>query len=399
LGFDNKVHSLDSNAKGYYSDMSIWDIHRTQVPFLTLIAPEILRDIVVSLIDMFTQGGDLPRWPLANGYTNCMIGTHANIIIADAIFKGITNFDIQTAFKGMLQSATQTQKHAGRDDIEDWIKRGYIIYDNDNTSTSKTLEYSYDDWAVGRVAGYLNHSDIETLLLNRSKNYKNVWHAQEKYFCPRRAAGDFDCPSIKEDVFDKRYIEGDANHWRWFVPHDVPGLIELFGSKELFASELDKFFEYSKLYPSNFMPNPWYWAGNEPDIFSMYMNVYARPDFTQKAIRWLVEHKYTTKPDGIPGNDDYGTMSSWFLFSSFGFYPLSGSATYLIGSPLYDSVTIHRGDGDIKIIAHNNSPKNIYVQKVIVNGQTLTEPFLDHNKHFKGGCTLEFFMDNKPAKF
>jgi putative alpha-1,2-mannosidase len=230
LGFDNKIHKLDASQSFFLTDMSIWDTHRTQFPWLTLIRPDISLDIVKSLILMYQQGGDLPRWPLANGfflenfyefynallgYTNCMIGTHAIIVIADAYFKGeLTNispkeysitigilglksFDIKTAYEGMKQSATQSQANAGRSDIQDWIKLGYIPYDKSMRGCSETMEYACkyrlslnfstkvrdllanivsilldDDWALGNFAASLGFTEDAQLFLNRSKNYK-----------------------------------------------------------------------------------------------------------------------------------------------------------------------------------------------------------------------------------
>jgi len=210
----------------------------------------------------------------------------------------------------------------------------------------------------------------------------------------------WDCPPTWVNVFDERYIEGDAWHYRWFVPGDPQGLVELFGSPEYFAEQLDYFFSNSADDPLNVLPDPYYWAGNEPDILAVYLFDFAgRPDLTQKYVRWLMDNKYTIESDGLPGNDDYGTMSAWYTFSAIGFYPLAGSPVYMIGSPIFPKVTIHRPLGDLIIIANNASPTNIYVQNATINGQPIDmkTPLIYHSQIQKQS-TLEFWMTNVPVR-
>jgi putative alpha-1,2-mannosidase len=183
-------------------------------------------------------------------------------------------------------------------------------------------------------------------------------------------------------------------------------LIELFGDPKLFIQELDTFFIRSRPWTTTDLPNPYYWPGNEHDLFSVWQFHYAnRSDLTQLHSRWLLDHAYTTKPDGIPGNDDYGTMSAWYIFTSMGFYPLAGSSTYLTGSPAFDSITIHRKNNNctLTINVHNNSAQNIYVERVLLNGKVLsTFPFIDHINHLQcstelSTVQLEFFMSPTPS--
>jgi len=195
------------------------------------------------------------------------------------------------------------------------------------------------------------------------------------------------------DVWDPRYVEGDAWHYRFFVPHDAAGLVQMFGVNN-FVSALDEFFSNSKFDPFNIFPNPYYWAGNEEDLLSVYLFNYAgRPDLTQQYVRWLMENKYTTQPDGLPGNDDYGTMSAWFIWGALGFYPITGSTQFLVGSPIFDQVVISRPQGALTIIAHNASPKNIYVDSIVINGKpvNMNLPILDYSD-MKGPTTIQFWM-------
>ena len=170
-----------------------------------------------------------------------------------------------------------------------------------------SVEYAYDDWAVGNIAGALGFEVDQKMFLNRSKNYKNVWNSDEQFFCPKSTDGTWNCPYFFTNVFDSRNIEGDGSHWRWFAPHDAEGLISLFESKEYFVDQLNKFFSLSEDDPLNILPDPYYWAGNEPDIFAVWLFNYAgRQDLTQQYSRWNANKKFSSQADGLPGNDDYG---------------------------------------------------------------------------------------------
>lgn len=393
LGFDNKIHQLESTSKAFYTEMSIWDTFRTQFPYLALAKPEVMRDCARSLVLMYQQGGTLPRWPIANHDGFCMIGQHAVNVLADAWFKGIRDFNIHLAYEGMKKGALRTD--GGRGNLEDYIRLGYVPSEATSAGCSETVEYAYNDWAVSRIAGELGHTEDQKLFFNRSKNYMNVWNKNEKYFCARNRKGEFDCPIVKLNPFDKRYVEGDAWHWRWFAPHDMENLVSLFG-KDYFAKELEIFFKKSKDFPWNTLPNPYYWHGNEPDHFAVWMFNWAnRSDLTQLYSRWILEERYNTAPHGLDGNDDYGTLSAWYLLASIGFYPITGSSTYVIGSPLFDQFSLKHQYGVLTVIAHNNSKQNVYVDKLTINGVP-TKLFTDHSILFKGNVIAEFWMSNKP---
>jgi len=248
------------------------------------------------------------------------------------------------------------------------------------------------------MAAALNFTDDAKMFFNRSRNFKNTFSPLELFFCPRDSNGSFHCPLIKTDVFDPRYVEGDAWHYRFNAPHDVKGLIELFGSSSKLIAVLNLFLELSKLDPFNTLPNPYYWAGNEEDLFDAWIfSLAGEPSLTQKYTAWLRENKYTAFPDGIPGNDDYGTMSSWFIFSALGFYPLSATTTYVLGTPLFEKLLLQRKEGDLLILANNLSKENIYVSTVTINGISVINGSFDHSQIANGG-TIVFNMSNQPTK-
>lgn len=400
-GFDKNVHVLPQGMKRYYSDMSIWDTHRTEMPWLVLLNPDRAADMSKSLLLMFQQGGDLPRWPMADGYTNCMIGTHAIVILADSFFKG-ASFNLSLAYQAMVQAATMQQVHAGRTDLPHYLQYGYVSAEASNKAVSETLEYAYDDWALGNFAKYaMNRPSEANVFFNRSQNYRNVWSA-EKFFCPRSITGAFECPWTWVNPFDNNYIEGDAWQWRFFVPQDPAGLAGLFGSRDEFIQQLDYFISHAKDFPDLQkigLPNLYYWSGNEPDIFAPWMfSFVGRSDLTQKWTRHQIATQYSSKADGVPGNDDFGTMSAWQIFAMLGFYPQAGSDRYIVGSPVFPEVTIRRALGNIHIIAHNASNTNIYVQKLTVNGvqiDLVNAPWFSHKDIHYGG-ELEFWMSPSP---
>ena len=407
LGFDGQVHTLPEYMQHFYTDLSIWDIFRTQVPFMILHDSQRANDIIHSIMLMVEQtGGDLPKWPLANGYTGCMIGSHADILLSDLLIKREhdAHLNLTQVVETLRHVANAPQKHDGRFDPATYIRYQYVPYDMDSESASLTLSYAYDDWAIGNVMRIAGLSDEAQEYYNRSRWFEHVFDANSKFFCARRANGEFFCPTPIEqlDPFDDRYVEGDAWHYRFFVPHNTPRLIELFGGNESFVRELETFFVSGRAWPSTLLPNPYYWPGNEHNLFSVWQFHYAnRSDLTQEHSRWLLKHAYSTQADGLPGNDDYGTMSAWYIFTSMGLYPLAGSSTYLLGSPAFDRITIRRNNGQctLSVVVHDNSPTNVYVDRVLLNGDPLsTFPFIDHVEHLK--CTpnstvqLDFFMSS-----
>ena len=329
LGFDRQVHQLPDFMQHFYTDLSIWDIFRTQMPFLIFHDPQRANDVLHSILLMVEQeDGDLPKWPLANGYTDCMIGSHADIMFSDLLMKQEhdSHLNLTELVEILRHVANTNQKQDGRFDPQTYIRYQYVPYDRDRTSAPLTLSYAYDDWTIGNVMRVANLTDEAEEYYKRSLWFENVFDSQTKFFCARNSTGTLLCPTPIEllDPFDNRYVEGDAWHYRFFVPHNTPRLIELFGSNETFVKELETFFVEGRGWPSTVLPNPYYWPGNEHDLFSVWQFHYAnRSDLTQEHSRWLLKNAFTSKDDGLPGNDDYGAMSAWYIFTSMGFLSIS----------------------------------------------------------------------------
>jgi len=305
--------------------------------------------------------------------------------------------DTTLAYQAIKHALTIQQQHASFP-VSAWYHYGYIPYEVETSGASWTLELSYDSWVASNTAKALGFNQDYQIFLNASQNWKNVFDPEYKFFCPKTTTGKWECPPTWINVFDDRYTEGDAWHYRFYVPGNVSGLISLFG-KDDFVSQLEDFMYDGEFDPTNYLPNPYYWAGNEPDLLSVYeFNFAGRPDLTQRYLRWLLENEYTVLPSGLPGNDDYGAMSAWYIWGVLGVYPLSGSTTFMMGSPIFDSVQISLPGGNFIVKAYNASPENIYVEKISLNGKPidLKNSFLDW-MDIKKGCLIEFWMSpNQP---
>lgn len=408
LGFDKKTHTADGYT--YRTDMSLWDTCRTTHPLYTLIAEEIQVDCLKSLVSMAQQGvGVLPRWPMGAGYTGSMFGDAANIVIAESYLKGITDFDANAALKFMKYTSDNAVEKDGRNFVEEYNKYGYIPQDTEgvNKSVSRTLEYAWADAAIASLAKALGKNDDAEKYAEKSMYYKNIFDPETKYFRARNADGSFvwnfspyitefyDAVMIKK--FADCYCEGSARHWRWSALHDIDGMIELFGSNDYFVSELEDFMEDASLTRAAIDPGHGFWVGNQHDIHTPYLFSNAgRPDLTQKWVRWTLNNRFSTDINGIDGNDDGGTTSAWYVFSSMGFYPLAGSDKYWIGSPCVDEAEIRLSNGNtLKITAKNQNDKNVYVNSVTLNGEKLDGCYITHSQ-LTGGGELVFDMSEKP---
>ncbi|MBE6771659.1 MAG: glycoside hydrolase family 92 protein [Ruminococcaceae bacterium] len=407
LGFDKKVSVADGYT--YRTDMSLWDTCRTTHPLYTLIAEDIQTDCLKSLVEMAETGGSLPRWPMGAGYTGSMQGDPANIVITESYLKGITDFDVETAYEYMKKSSDGNVRKDGRNYIELYNEYGYIPQDiaPGDESVSRTLEYAWEDGAIASLAEALGKTDDAEKYAKKSMYYKNVFNPETKYFQARNSDGSFvwnfspyitsfyDAVMIKK--FADCYCEGSARQWRWSATQDIDGMIELFGSKEYFVSELEDFMEDASLTRAAVDPGSGYWIGNQPDIHTPYLFSNAgRKDLTQKWVRWTLKNRFSTDINGLDGNDDGGTVSAWYVFSSLGFYPLAGTDKYWIGSPNIDSAEIALSNGKIlKITANNQSEKNIYVNNITLNGEKLDGCYITHSQLMNGG-ELVFTMGKTP---
>ena len=299
LGFDRKVHQTSDFQ--YFTDLSIWDTFRTVHPLYTLIAPKDQRDMVVSLVKMLEQGGWLPRWPSGHGYSNSMLGTPADIVIADTYLKGIRDFDVEQAYQAMRRTALAPTPpgaaFSGRQGVESYLQYGYCPAGLVERSVSRTLEFAWADHAISLLAESLGHHEDAVLFREHSQFYRNLWNTNTQYFQPRDAQGKFVEPfkpllltyMDRGGKFTKDYVEGSALQWRWAAPFDAEGMISLFKSRDYFVEELNNFFAKSDPTMGARSPGSYYWHGNEPDLPAAYLfNDAGRPDLTQKWARWII---------------------------------------------------------------------------------------------------------------
>ncbi|MBX7257937.1 MAG: GH92 family glycosyl hydrolase, partial [Candidatus Hydrogenedentes bacterium] len=406
-GFDFATHKAEGFT--YYTDFSLWDTFRTVHPLYNLIARKEQRDMMVSLVEMGKAGGGaLPRWPSGTGYTNCMFGTPADIAVTDAYLKGIREFDIETAYAMMRQVALVGVplgcEFGGRNKLQEYRQYGYCPSDIMNKAVSATLEYGYADYALMLLARELGHEDDAKTFETHVGFYKNLWNPDTQFFQPKDSQGnwfaEFRPLALSYTDFDNKYtddyVEGSPMQWRWAVPFDAEGLVSLFSSREYFVSELDTFFAKARKKKGYWHPGSYYWHGNEPALFTVYLfNAAGRPDLTQKWVRWLLDTRYGDDYVGLDGNNDAGTLSAWYVFSALGFYPIAGSTRYELGAPLFERAEVKIGDRTLTIKAENFAAENIYVQRVTLNGTPLDRTHFTHDEIANGG-ELVFEMGASP---
>ncbi len=394
LGFDQAVHESDDFT--YYTELSLWDTFRTEHPLLILIAPDRQKDILISLEHMLEQGGGLPKWALHTGDTGSMIGTPVDQVIAGSYLKGIRGYDVEAMLDEMIAHATGWDMPGHRSCMEEYLTLGYVAMDGEcDKGTSRTLEFAYNDFAVAQLADALGRTAEADELYEQSLSYTNLWSDETQFFTGRMTDGSFNPDFDPESFNSSDFCESTAWQYLWHVQHDVDGLATLMGGPDVLAERLDWLFEETIELQEDLMegvPSYYYWHGNEPDMHAAYLfDQVGRPDLTQKWVRWIMEDAYTPGPDGIAGNDDCGTLSSWYVFSALGFYPVPATDLYLIGSPIFTSATIHLPEGDLVVAAEGASPQALYIQSAAVNGEALEEPWIRHEEIAAGG-TLEFVM-------
>ena len=403
IGIDKKKHLAKNYV--YYSDFSLWDTYRTLHPLLVLLQPDIQKDMVRSLISMSKDGGYLPRWPLATGYTGTMVGESSSIVIADTYIKGIRDFDVESAYQSMrflaLNVPPKGSPYSGRSNVEFYAKNGYIPADKTGGAASLTLEYAYNDYAIAQLAHALGKKDDYSLFLKRSKNYRNIWDAKTQFFRAKKSDGTWLSSTMKPTVWTKDYVEGNAWQYLWFVPYDTQGLASLFGNKKNLLTKLDLFFENSQLEYDvanrKLGLKKYYWHGNEPDIHAatLYL-LYGKANDARKWLRWIMKTRYSVDSSGLAGNDDAGTLSSWYVFNAIGLYPIPAQDIYLLTSPVFTRIQLNIKGKMIEILAPKTSPSNKYVAKIYLNGKELQHPWIKHSELLKDGNTLLFEMRSHP---
>lgn len=399
-GFDRAVHAAQGFT--YYTDMSLWDTFRTVHPLYTLIARPEERDMVISLVEMAKAGGSLPRWPSGAGYTGSMLGSPADMVVAEAWLKGIRDFDVEAAYGFMRETAMKSRPDGTsrdqRDGIGSYVEKGYCPSDEMEESVASTLEFAHADHAIGLLAQALGRTDDATYFLKRGQNYRNVWNPESLYFEERDGAGRFPKernPLVlsyldRDGRYTRGYVEGSGLQWRWYVPHDAAGLVSLFPSEKYFTEQLDSFFSNSDAPMGHWYPGVYYWHGNQPDLHSVYLfNAVNRPDLTQKWVRWILSNRYADNYSGIDGNDDGGTLSTWYVFSSLGLYPIAGTTRYELGAPTFDSAELDLGDHVLRIEAEREPLNDAPLVEVWLNNNRLDRTWVSHEE-IAGGGVLRF---------
>ncbi|MGY0425943.1 MAG: GH92 family glycosyl hydrolase [Polaribacter sp.] len=400
--FGNYPKGKDSitKAEGFnrYDTFSLWDTFRAAHPLYTITQPERTLDMIKSLLAHYKETGLLPVWSMQGSETNMMIGYHAVSVIVDAYFKGF-KFDAKLAYKACKTSAMLHEPQ-----LDSYKKFGYVPVDNkhENWSVSKTMEYAYDDWCIALFAKDLGKQVAYTYFLKRSENWKNLYNTKTSWIQPKDTKNKF-LPHFVAKEYTRYFCESNAWQYYWFVPQDINGLINKTGGKERFEQKLDSMFSYNPqaedklpLFSTGMIGQ--YAHGNEPSHHVAYLYDYLRkPSKTQKLIRQILEEQYKNEPNGHCGNEDCGQMSSWYIFSSLGFYPINpAQGVYFIGIPFFEKATIQVAHQKIfQIQTVHFSKENKFVKSVSLNGKALNRMFITHKEITNGGI-LKFVMTDVP---
>lgn len=382
-----------------YTTFSLWDTYRAAHPLMTIIHPEMMSDIINTMLNIRKENGKLPIWHLMARETNCMVGYPGIPVVADAILKGYKGFNYEDAFEAMIHSTNLDERG------QKWHRTlGYIPCDSMKAeSVAFELEYCLADWAVAQAAKQLGHNKEYVEYMRRSKQYQRLF---DKKTCFMRAVDGsgkfrepFD-PFIQRHQADE-YCEGNAWQYAWLVPHDVEGLAKCFGSKKRMLAKLDSLFVVTGEIGKEAAPDMTgfigqYVHGNEPSHHIIYMyTMLGQPWKAAERVREVLTTMYNDRVDGLCGNEDVGQMSAWYILSSMGFYQVEpAGGRYYFGSPLLNKAIIKVPGGKFEIVAHNNSSKNIYIKSIKLNGKPYKKPYIDHRDIMAGG-KLEFFMNNR----
>ena len=383
-------------GKAYYSTFSLWDTFRAWNPLQTLVDTALVNDMIRSMLDMYDSTGELPIWPLASGETGTMIGYHAVSVIADAYLKGIRGYDADKALEAMIRSSNINKKGS-----DYYTAQGYIPSNIKRESVSYTLEYAYDDWAIARMAQAMGRDDVFGEYARRALNYVNVFDGSTCFFRGRQSDGNWSAP-FEEFATGRDYTEATPWHYRFFVPHDVNGLIQLFGSREAFIREMDRLFtlesDEMQLDVSDVTGLMGQYAhGNEPSHHMAYLyNYVGQPWKTQELTRRLLHEMYAPTPEGIIGNEDCGQMSAWYVFSSLGFYPVCpGSNEFALTAPQFPKAVVRLANGRTLTVTADNPRRNVYIASVTLDGKPIDRNYITYDELMQGG-ELHFALRPRP---
>ncbi len=398
-GLDGEVHTADDF--GYVTDLSLWDTFRTLHPWLSLTDHALQRDCLRSLMAMGEDGGVVPRWPAAVSYTGGMIGTSADIVFADAALKGVLGVDYDHALDLLQRTADDHipagSGFGGRGSMQDYLSLGYVPYEAGHRAVSSTLEFAYDDGALANLADLLGRDADAARYRARANNWRNVFDPETGFMRNRMRDGTMVDLGRADRSFDEQYVEGTAWHWAFYAPHDPEGLTEAFGGPAALGDALETLFARSGIGGARALnvslPDPYYWHGNEPDLHAAWLFAWAeRPERLDHWVRAIQTKLYADSPTGLPGNDDGGTLSAWYLFSAIGLYPLAGTDRYVLGPPLFPRADLDLpGGGTLHIEAPGAAARPQTVRSVTLDGVPVAGRLLRH-ADLIGGRTLVFDM-------
>lgn len=396
---DGRYRGLDGNAhraEGFtnYTTFSLWDTYRALHPLLNLLQPDRNADMIRSMLAHYEQSVHhmLPVWSHHANENWCMIGYHSVPVIADAVINGNATLDAQA----FLDACVTTAQHRSYDGLDAYVRLGYVPEDKSGASVSKTLEYAYDDWCIAQMAKKLGRQDVYETFVKRAAFYKNVFDPGTGYMRPRLSDGSWRKGFDPLRTDEPGFIEGNSWNYSLYVPHEPDTMIAMMGGKKRFVEHLDSLFTMQL--PDSFFAHTEdisrdgiignYVHGNEPSHHVPYLyNFAGQPGKTQQRVRDIMKKMYRAAPDGLGGNDDCGQMSAWYVFSCLGFYPVCpGSGRYELGSPLVQQAAIQLPGGkQLRIEAKNQSPRNVYVRSVSLNGKKLDRSYILHEELMQGG--------------
>ncbi|MDD4010271.1 MAG: glycoside hydrolase family 92 protein, partial [Fermentimonas sp.] len=416
----NVVHYSPYNGEvlpGFmYTDTGFWDTFRALFPLLNLVYPSVNQEIQEGLVNTYKESGFLPEWA-SPGHRGIMIGNNSASVVADAYLKGLRGYDIETLYEGMIHGTENVHPRVsstGRRGHEYYNTLGYVPYDvKINENAARTLEYAYADWTIYKLAKELNRPQSEIdLYAKRSQNYRNLYSPEYKLMRGKNEDGTFQSP-FSPTKWGDAFTEGNSWHYTWSVFHDTQGLIDLMGGNKEFVNMLDSVFIMPPIFDDSYyrgviheiremqiMNMGQYAHGNQPIQHMIYLYNYAgEPWKAQFWLREVMDKLYSPAPDGYCGDEDNGQTSAWYVFSSLGFYPVCpGSDEYVIGSPLFEKMTINLENGNqVKINAPGNRHETRFVKNIKLDGKDYSKNYFNHS-YLMNGATIDFTMSEEPNK-
>jgi predicted alpha-1,2-mannosidase len=392
VGFDGLVHTAPGGHI-QYENIPGWDNYRTQIRLLSILAPSAVSDIAQSLVNDAQQGGGyLPRWEQANADSRGMSGDDGDVVIADAYAFGATSFDTAGALQAMVGGQSQV-----REGFTDYLKLGYVPADSQSSlsTASITLEYANDDFAIAQFANALGNSGDYNTYLQRSGNWQTVFNTASGYVQPRNTDGSW--AQNFDPTSQNGFQEGDSAQYSWMVTFNLRGLFDQMGGNSAVVSRLDTFFSTLNAGPNS----PYAWMGNEPSVEVPWEYDFVQtPSHTQDVVRRIETQLFGSAPGGLPGNDDAGELSSWYVFATIGLYPeITATGGFIIGSPLFTAITLNLSGGHIlQVNAPQASDAQPYVQSLNLNGNPTTSLWLPWTS-VQNGATLEFTLGGSASSW